>query len=124
MEFDANVSEALQLFPEDIRVSNISIQEQEEDASLATKRKNKSLLDILHVTRCSMGSRLLRHWLQHPLCNREQIISRQELIRSFITSPSKLSMLRDSRDYLKGFPDLERIGKYTVKMNTSRSSFT
>lgn len=122
MKFDANVSEALQLFPEDLSSGDYQLDstQNDEDVMVSTsstgscavsKKQMKSLLDILHSTRCSMGSRLLRNWMQHPLCNRAIIVQRQELIRSLKSSVNNLNLLRDSKDYLKGYPDLERVGK-------------
>ena len=121
MKFDANVSEALQLFPEDLSPGSYQLDSaQNEDvviptnstgSSTVSKKHMKSLLDLLHSTRCTMGSRLLRYWMQHPLCNRESIMQRQELIRTLKSSVNNINLLRDSKDYLKGYPDLERVGK-------------
>jgi DNA mismatch repair protein MutS len=76
-------------------------------------RQAKSLLEVLNVTCSRMGARLLRDWLLHPLTDRNEILRRQQSIEDFMVHPDKLTLLRSGREYLRGFPDLERLGKIT-----------
>jgi len=56
--------------------------------SLRTKEKKGTLLWVLDKTRSSLGARLLRRWIEHPLINASKIARRQnaveELYNSFI----------------------------------------
>lgn len=56
--------------------------------SLRTKEKKGTLLWVLDKTRSSLGARLLRRWIEHPLINASKITRRQnaveELYNSFI----------------------------------------
>ena len=56
--------------------------------SLRTKEKKGTLLWVLDKTRSSLGARLLRRWIEHPLINASKISRRQnaveELYNSFI----------------------------------------
>ncbi|MBR3879789.1 MAG: DNA mismatch repair protein MutS [Clostridia bacterium] len=56
--------------------------------SLRTKEKKGTLLWVIDKTRSSLGARLLRRWIEHPLINASKIARRQnaveELYNSFI----------------------------------------
>lgn len=54
----------------------------------------------------SMGSRLLRHWLHHPLRDRSLLRRRLAMIGAFVADAGCRSAVRD---LLKGMADLERI---------------
>jgi hypothetical protein len=56
-----------------------------------------------------MGSRLLRQWLEHPLLSAPEIMKRQNTIESFLRHIPFLQKLRDEKQFLKGFPDLNKI---------------
>ena len=74
--------------------------------SLRTKEKKGTLLWVLDKTRSSLGARLLRRWIEHPLINASKIARRQnaveELYNSFILR-EQISELLDS------VLDLERL---------------
>jgi DNA mismatch repair protein MutS len=53
-----------------------------------------------------MGSRLLRHWLHHPLRDRQRLRRRLAAIRALIEAPDTARRLRE---LLRGTVDLERI---------------
>lgn len=69
-----------------------------------------SLFDLLNITTTKMGSRLLRRWLQHPLRVKLDILRRQNAVTLFVSNPILRNNLRDSSEYLRGFPDIESIG--------------
>jgi DNA mismatch repair protein MutS len=65
-----------------------------------------TLLSVLDTTSSGMGTRLLRHWLHHPLRDRAVLIQRREAIGTLADTPDttdKLSRL------LKSCADVERI---------------
>lgn len=65
-----------------------------------------SLLGAIDRTTTPMGARKLRHWILHPLRNRDTIVARQTLVEAFLHEDYLMSKLRQS---LKGIRDLERI---------------
>lgn len=65
-----------------------------------------SLLDIIDRTKTSMGSRLLRSWLEQPLLNCSEIEARYDSVANFIDE----FMIRENcREMLTGLYDLERL---------------
>jgi DNA mismatch repair protein MutS len=65
-----------------------------------------SLLEIMDETRCSMGRRLLKRRILHPLRDQEKIDNRLCLVEYLYRDQGLLSRLRDS---LGKTPDLERL---------------
>jgi DNA mismatch repair protein MutS len=65
-----------------------------------------TLLSVLDRCATSMGSRLLRHWLHHPLRERAVIAGRHAAIAALLDRPQLLERLRAA---LAGIADLERI---------------
>ncbi len=74
--------------------------------NLYTKTKKGSLFDVLDKTQTSMGSRLLRSYLERPLMNRETILYRQQYVEAFYNSQELNGNLQE---ILKDIYDLERI---------------
>ncbi len=74
--------------------------------TLREKNKRGSLLWVLDKTCTAMGARLLRSFIEQPLLNREEILSRfdaiESLNRSYITR-------EELREYLSPIYDLERL---------------
>ena len=64
-----------------------------------------TLYSLLNTTQTAMGARLLRHWLHHPLQNRNLVIKRHEAIAALIQS-GRISSLNQA---LKAIGDIERI---------------
>ncbi|MDO8729753.1 MAG: DNA mismatch repair protein MutS [Candidatus Omnitrophota bacterium] len=64
-----------------------------------------SLLGCLDQTLTPMGSRLLRHWVLHPLLKLEAVLHRQEGTAELAAGPELLQALRS---LLKGVRDVER----------------
>lgn len=65
-----------------------------------------SLLWVLDRTLTPMGGRLLRHWLERPLIDRDQIVKRQDAVQAI----ARDTMLRASlQETLQEISDLERL---------------
>jgi DNA mismatch repair protein MutS len=62
-----------------------------------------TLFSLLDECATGMGSRLLRHWLHHPLRDRETLKHRHEVIACLIDGA------KDVHQALRGFSDIERI---------------
>ncbi|HWI39302.1 MAG TPA: DNA mismatch repair protein MutS [Burkholderiales bacterium] len=62
-----------------------------------------TLFSLLDECATGMGSRLLRHWLHHPLRGREALKHRHEVLACLVDSFS------DVHKALRGFSDVERI---------------
>ncbi len=74
--------------------------------TMLTKEKRGSLLWVLDKTNTSMGARLLRQWIEHPLTNAAQILTRQEAVAELVDN----FMLREElRERLSPVLDLERL---------------
>jgi DNA mismatch repair protein MutS len=72
-----------------------------------------TLLSVLDTTASGMGTRLLRHWLHHPLREREILVRRRDAIAVLAEAPDNVSTL--SR-LLKSCADVERIsGRIALK---------
>jgi len=72
-----------------------------------------TLLSVLDTTSSGMGTRLLRHWLHHPLRDRERLNQRHNAIGTLVEAPDTAEQL--SR-LLKSCADVERIsGRIALK---------
>ncbi|ODT80244.1 MAG: DNA mismatch repair protein MutS [Nitrosomonadales bacterium SCN 54-20] len=67
-----------------------------------------TLLSLLDTCSTNMGSRLLRHWLHHPLRDRELIQNRLDGV-SFLAGEGGIGPYLSVRDCLKRVADIERI---------------
>ncbi len=65
-----------------------------------------SLFDVLNFCKTSMGARLLKTWLESPLCDIDAIIWRQKLTAEFYEDSG---LRRAVADCLSGVYDVERI---------------
>ncbi len=65
-----------------------------------------TLFSELDTCRTAMGSRLLRHWLHHPLRARSRLRGRQAVLAALMQAPAVCAAVQDQ---LKGMADLERI---------------
>ena len=70
--------------------------------------KSPTLLSLLDTCSTNMGSRLLRHWLHHPLRDQIKIQRRLENVSTLIGKPDSESYLI-VRECLKKIVDIERI---------------
>ena len=66
-----------------------------------------TLLSVLDTTATGMGTRLLRHWLHHPLRDRDVLGGRRNAIGVLVDRPDDAAALAR---LLKGCADVERIG--------------
>ncbi len=74
--------------------------------ALRTKEKKGTLLWVLDKTRSSIGARLLRKWVEHPLINVSKIVRRQNAVEEFYNN----FMLREQiSELLDQVLDLERL---------------
>ena len=74
--------------------------------SMRTKEKRGSLYWVLDKTKTSMGARMLRHFVEHPLIDVKKIIARQGAISTLYSN----MVLRDEiSKLLSGVLDLERL---------------
>jgi len=74
--------------------------------TMLTKEKKGSLLWVLDKTETSMGARMLKNRLEHPLTNAAQILERQQAVEILADN----FMLREEiRDLLRSVLDLERL---------------
>ncbi len=70
------------------------------------KTKRGSLLWVLDETVTAMGGRALRHWIEAPLLDKEEIIKRQNAVEVL----TKNNMIKDDlQDALKTVYDIERL---------------
>ncbi|MGA1820755.1 MAG: DNA mismatch repair protein MutS, partial [Thermoplasmatota archaeon] len=65
-----------------------------------------TLFEVLDQTRTSMGGRLLRNWIQHPLMDIAAIEGRQDAVQALYND---LFLRSDIKDALKRVSDLERL---------------
>jgi DNA mismatch repair protein MutS len=75
-------------------------------SSLKDSRKSGSLLDLLDLTETSMGGRMLKQWVLHPLLTVEDINQRLDAVE-FLAGQQ--SLRQQLRELLKKVYDLERI---------------
>ncbi|MDY5219150.1 MAG: DNA mismatch repair protein MutS [Eubacteriales bacterium] len=71
-----------------------------------TKSRRGSLLWILDETQTSMGSRLLRSWIERPLYDRAEIERRLDAVQALMGDPMSAAQLRE---ILSGVYDVERL---------------
>jgi DNA mismatch repair protein MutS len=64
-----------------------------------------TLYSLLNTTQTAMGARLLRHWLHHPLQDRNLVVKRHEAIAELIQNDRIVSL----NQALKAIGDIERI---------------
>ena len=77
-----------------------------------------SLLDVIDFSVTSMGGRLLRYWLLHPLLDKKEIEGRLEAVDEFLSRTIERQELRNG---LKDIFDLERItGKISLAVATAK----
>jgi DNA mismatch repair protein MutS len=65
-----------------------------------------TVIDAIDQTKTSMGGRLLRFWLAHPLIKAEQIIERQDAVEQFVLQTNQRLEVREN---LETICDLERL---------------
>ena len=66
----------------------------------------KTLIDVMDKTASPMGGRLLRRWMVLPLCNKEQIESRYDVVDFFVQNRD---LIQKYQDIIRQIGDLERL---------------
>jgi len=89
-----------------MQLDEISRRNLELTRSIRYGTKHGSLLSVIDQTRTPMGSRLLQHWLLHPLLDLKDIQGRQEMITAFL---SNTAYLKDLRETLRDVGDIARL---------------
>ncbi|WP_449619455.1 DNA mismatch repair protein MutS [Robertmurraya sp. Marseille-Q9965] len=74
--------------------------------TIRSKGKKGSLLWLLDETKTAMGGRLLKHWIDRPLIQKNDILRRQSLVATFM---SHYFERQDIREKLTEVYDLERL---------------
>lgn len=74
--------------------------------TLRSKNRKGSLLWILDQTQTSMGSRMLRKWVEEPLINREEICKRLEAVEELMNN---VYVSSDLGEFLRNVYDMERL---------------
>ena len=98
MDLAANVIRDLELF-----------------VTIQTRSTKGSLYSVVNNTLTPMGARLLRYALAHPLTNRRRLKARLEAVTELVKRGYQ--ELRDLRQLLQGFPDLERLSNQVFNGN-------
>ena len=75
-------------------------------STMLGNQRQGSLIGVIDRTVTSMGRRLLRHWLLHPLCNVDEIESRYNCVESLVHSVTEREHIRE---LLKQVYDIPRI---------------
>jgi DNA mismatch repair protein MutS len=95
-----------------------SIKNLELTKNLRDGRIKDSLLDVIDFTITSMGGRLLRYWLLHPLLDHIKIERRLEAVDEFLSQTIERQELRIA---LKDIFDLERLtGKISLAVANAK----
>ena len=95
-----------------------SIKNLELTKNLRDGRVKDSFLDIIDFTVTSMGGRLLRYWLLHPLLDKKKIERRLETVDEFL---SKTIERQELKTGLKDIYDLERLtGKISLAVANAK----
>ena len=107
------VQTGLQMVLDATTIKNLELVKNLRDGSL-----KDSLLDIIDFTVTSMGGRLIRDWLLHPLRRCSDIKERLVAVSEFLSHTIERQELRES---LKGIFDLERLkGKISLAVAHAR----
>lgn len=86
--------------------------------NLRDNHRKDSFLDIIDFTVNSMGGRLLKSWLLHPLLDSSEITARQDAVSEFLDHTIERHELSES---LKDIFDLERLtGKISLAVANAR----
>jgi len=107
------VQSGLQMILDSVTIKNLELVKNLRDNSL-----KGSLLDIIDFTMTSMGGRLLRNWLLHPLLDCSEINRRLDAVAELLDRTIERNELRAS---LKEILDLERLtGKISLAVAHAR----
>lgn len=74
--------------------------------TMRSRDKRGTLLWVIDKTKCSMGKRMIRRWLENPLTNLASIVRRNRAVEELYDNSVLCSEIRESLD---GIYDFERI---------------
>ncbi|MCI7003261.1 MAG: DNA mismatch repair protein MutS [Clostridia bacterium] len=74
--------------------------------TLKDRRKKGALISVIDKTRTTMGSRLMKNWIQEPLYNEKEINSRLNAVEELV---KKLISRDELKELLNKITDIERI---------------
>ena len=74
--------------------------------TMRNKEKKGSLLWVLDKTKTAMGGRMIRSWVEQPLMDPKEILSRQNAVAELVEETIRRGELEDA---LKEMTDLERV---------------
>ncbi len=74
--------------------------------TMMSRDKKGSLLWVIDKTKCSMGKRMIKRWLENPLTNLASIVRRNRAVEELVNDTVLCSEIRDALD---GVYDFERI---------------
>lgn len=86
--------------------------------TLKDRRKKGALISVIDKTKTTMGSRLLKNWIQEPLYNEKEINGRLNAVEELM---QKIILRDELKDILNKITDIERIsgriayGNFTPK---------
>ena len=89
-----------------MQIDRIALRNLELVETSSDRNRKGSLLWLLDKTCTSMGSRLLRSWIEHPLREKRQIESRLDAVEQLVRDPISADSLRQTFD---GIYDIERL---------------
>lgn len=84
------------------------------NVELESSSGGNTVFGLLNQTKTLPGGRLLKQWLLRPLRGVAAIQARQQCVKELVSLPQRLEALRQSKEHLLRFPDLEKMGKITV----------
>ncbi|GMA59115.1 hypothetical protein GCM10025858_36180 [Alicyclobacillus sacchari] len=92
--------------PNHMLLTQASILHLELTATARDRARKGSLLDLLDETATAAGSRLLKSWLERPLCKRMDIEARHDAVDYFYQD---LILREEAREALRGVHDMARL---------------
>ncbi|GAB4198070.1 MAG: DNA mismatch repair protein MutS [Phycisphaeraceae bacterium] len=97
-------------------IDQTSLRSLEVERTMRSESAAGSLLGVLQDCHTAMGKRLLRQWLCYPLCDRQAIEQRQQVVRALVDDSRFERRLSDT---LKDVQDVERIA---ARLSVGRAS--
>ena len=89
-----------------LTLDKVALRNLELTETVQTHSRRGSLPWILDHTRASMGSRLMREWIERPLQDEREINARLDAVEALIADPMTSSVLREQ---LEGVYDVQRL---------------
>ena len=97
-------------------IDKTSLRSLEIERTMRSESTAGSLLGILQNCHTAMGKRMLRHWLCYPLCDKQAIENRQNVVQAMVDDPGFEQSLGES---LSDVQDVQRI---TARLSVGRAA--